>query len=57
MGTSERFVILVPAVFTVLVVVLVENTYNVRSSIAPFIHHVASAVAYHLGALIDSVKG
>ncbi len=46
---GERLTVLVPAIVTVLVVMLVENTYNVRSVIAPLVHHVVSHARYFFG--------
>ncbi len=57
MPQHERFVVLVPAMVTFLVIVLVDNTYNVRSAIAPFVHHVATHLRYFFGTVVGSAKG
>ncbi len=57
MGESEKFMILVPAAVTVLVVILVENTYNVRGGVAPFVHQVVSDIGHFFGEILRSVKG
>lgn len=46
MGESERLMILVPAAVTVLVVLLIENTYGIRGGLAPFMHQVLSDAWY-----------
>ncbi len=55
MGESERLMVLVPAAVTVIVVLLVENSYGIRGGLAPFVHQVLTDSWYFVTDTVRSL--
>ncbi len=57
MGESERLMILVPAAVTVLVVLMIENSYGIRGGIAPFVHQLLTDTWQFVTDTFRSLRG